>query len=139
MKKKEKKEKNKEFSLLYDCTAGYRRFLAFALVCVVVMLMANFITPMITAFTVDYVLRGDTSEVNRTLLALSQRLGDRQYFLDRLWLIGLLMIAISVVSGFARFSTHATWPRRLKALPKRCGIGFSAISRSCPMTITSIR
>lgn len=103
MKKKEKKEKNKEFSLLYDCTAGYRRFLAFALVCVVVMLMANFITPMITAFTVDYVLRGDTSEVNRTLLALSQRLGDRQYFLDRLWLIGLLMIAISVVSGFARF------------------------------------
>lgn len=91
------------YRLLYDCTGGARRFFVFSAVSVLIMLCANFITPMITAFTVDYVLKNDPSEVNKILLSLAQKLGDRQFFLDNLWVVGLAIVVAATVRGVARF------------------------------------
>lgn len=100
---KKTKKKQNEYKLLYDCTYGVRRFFVFAAVCTTATIVANVITPLITAFTVDYVLRNDAGSVNQTMLHLSQLLGDRQFFLNNMWVIAAIIAAMAVLSGFTRF------------------------------------
>lgn len=97
------KKKHSAFHLLYDCTHGARRFFIFAVVCTVITIAANFITPLITAFTVDFVLSNDASSVSPILMSVSKLLGDRQFYLSNLWVLAVVIIFVAVVNGFARF------------------------------------
>lgn len=101
MEKAKKRESN--YKLLYDCTYGVRRFFVFAAICTTLTIIANVVTPLITAFTVDYILRNDIGAVNQTLLHLSEMLGDRQFYLNNMWTVAAAIAIVAVFSGLTRF------------------------------------
>ncbi len=62
----------------------------------------SFLTPMVTGFLVDFVLRGDSSGLLGPLKTLADRVG-RDYFLANLWVLAL---ALLLVTGLSALFNH---------------------------------
>ena len=74
-----------------------------ALVCTLVCVVTDYLSPLIVAETLDRYLGNQESVLPPFLLRLMPVLSDRAYIVERLYLVGLLIILINLVNGVASY------------------------------------
>lgn len=76
---------------------------AAALVCTVFTVAIEFITPIILAETLDYYLQGKPTRMPGFVNALIDQWGGREYMARNLWIAGLALIMLNILSGVFSF------------------------------------
>ena len=78
-------------------------FLA-ALICTVFTVIIEFITPILLAETLDYYLQGKPSRMPGFMNAWVNGLGGREFMARNLWIVGLALVGLNILSGVFSFS-----------------------------------
>ena len=78
-------------------------FLA-ALICTVFTVIIEFITPILLAETLDYYLQGKPSRMPGFINAWVNGLGGREFMARNLWIVGLALVGLNILSGVFSFS-----------------------------------
>ena len=78
-------------------------FLA-ALICTVFTVIIEFITPILLAETLDYYLQGKPSRMPGFMNAWVNGLGGREFMARNLWIVGLALVGLNILSGLFSFS-----------------------------------
>lgn len=71
-------------------------FVLFSTVCA-------YIAPLVTGYTLDYVIAGNSSSVPNWLLALLDRIGGRDYLSAKLWICAAAFLAFSCGNGLGNY------------------------------------
>ena len=88
--KKEQKKTN--WTLVGDLLHGYRRYLLFATISVILSAAFSYAVPYVTSFTLDYVIQGITSSTPAFLLNWVEAIGGRDYFVRNLFVCGIALV-----------------------------------------------
>lgn len=102
MKNKEKKKKG-GYKLLFQSIRGNGGFLAIGLTAAAISVFTQFIRPIIISFAIDYVLVGSIKSFSDRIVALFTKVGDRQFYLDNIWILALMIIGITIINGMFYF------------------------------------
>ncbi|MBE5787540.1 MAG: ABC transporter ATP-binding protein [Clostridiales bacterium] len=78
-------------------------FLA-ALICTVITVVIDFITPIILAETMDYYLQDKPSRMPAFINQWIDALGGREFMARNLWIVGLALVGINLLSGVFSFT-----------------------------------
>ena len=78
-------------------------FLA-ALLCTVITVIIEFITPIVLAETLDYYLQGKPSRMPGFVNAWVDSLGGPEFMARNLWIVGLALVGLNLLSGLFSFS-----------------------------------
>ena len=109
MEQKTQKQKT-NWRLIGETSRGFKCYLFTALVSLLIAAAAVFTIPFLTSFTLDYILRGDTSGLPSFLAARLAGRGVRERLLEALWIPAALLVLLHCVNGFFTF-----WRRRCVA------------------------
>ena len=82
-------------------------FLA-ALACTIMTVVIEFITPIGLAETLDYYLQGKPSRMPAFVNAWVDSLGGREFMANNLWIVGLALVALNLLSGLFSFCKSRT-------------------------------
>ena len=82
-------------------------FLA-ALACTIMTVVIEFITPIGLAETLDYYLQGKPSRMPAFVNAWVDSLGCREFMANNLWIVGLALVALNLLSGVFSFCKSRT-------------------------------
>ena len=82
-------------------------FLA-ALLCTVMTVIIEFITPIVLAETLDYYLQGKPSRMPAFINALVDAWGGPSFMARNLWIVGLVMVGLNLLSGVFSFTKSRT-------------------------------
>ena len=82
-------------------------FLA-ALVCTVITVIIDFITPIVLAETLDYYLQGKPSRMPAFVNAWVDSWGGREFMARNLWIVGLVLVGLNLLSGVFSFTKSRT-------------------------------
>lgn len=95
------KEMNSSRLILFFLKGSKRYFVLSALfaVCLVVFELIN---PRVLGYSIDFII-GDMDQMPEWLLELIERCNGRDYLIHRLWIIGLVVIGISLVGALFRY------------------------------------
>ena len=74
-----------------------------ALVCTVFTVAIEFITPVLLAETLDYYLQGKPSRMPGFVNAWVNALGGPEFMARNLWIVGLALVGLNILSGFFGF------------------------------------
>ena len=85
--------------LLYD----NRWYFLLALFCTVVTIVIEFVTPIVLAETLDYYLQGKPSRMPAFVNAWVDSLGGAPYMAKNLWIVGLVLVGLNILSGIFSF------------------------------------
>ena len=77
-------------------------FLA-ALICTVFTVVIEFVTPIVLAETLDYYLQGKPSRMPAFVNAWVDGLGGRDFMAANLWIVGLVLVGLNLLSGAVSF------------------------------------
>lgn len=87
----------------FKITRGYRLMYFGAMFVIVFAALFHFITPMIIRFTIDNVV-GNKLPDNQWLLSLYNIMGGREFILPHLYLLGILLVSISIFEGIFQYA-----------------------------------
>ncbi len=85
--------------LLYD----NKWYFLLALICTVVTIVIEFVTPIVLAETLDYYLQGKPSRMPAFVNNWIDSLGGPAYMARNLWIVGLALVGLNVLSGVFSF------------------------------------
>lgn len=91
------------FKLIGSLLAGYRWHLFFASVSVLLATGASYVVPLITSFTLDYVLQGTSISLPTFLSAYLQSIGGRDFLSRNLWICGLALVIFTALNGLFHY------------------------------------
>ena len=74
-----------------------------ALICTVFTVIIEFITPVLLAETLDYYLQGKPSRMPGFVNRWVDSLGGPEYMAQNLWIVGLALVGLNVISGVFSF------------------------------------
>ena len=94
---------NRKLRLMGKLLKDNKWYFIFALVCTVFTVVIEFITPVLLAETLDYYLQGKPSRMPGFVNAWVDALGGREYMAGNLWIVGLALIGLNVLSGLFSF------------------------------------
>ena len=80
-----------------------RRWFVLALICTVFTVVIEFITPVLLAETLDHYLQDKPSRMPGFINAWVDSLGGPAYMAQNLWIVGLALIALNLISGVFSF------------------------------------
>jgi len=103
MEKTVEKKKKINLKLLIELLGKFRWHIVFASVSVLLGTAATYIVPLITSFTLDYVLQGTTASIPNILLPVLERIGGRSYFIAHLWVCGIALIFFTALNGLFNY------------------------------------
>ncbi|MGN0754916.1 MAG: ABC transporter ATP-binding protein [Aristaeellaceae bacterium] len=95
----QKNTKQKPLSAMLALIGGNWRGYLGALLSTVLIVIIGFITPMVLAETIDFVLDTKPSTLPAFLLAPVEKLGGRDFLRANLWVMGLALVLLNVVNG----------------------------------------
>ena len=95
----QKNTKQKPLSAMLALIGGNWRSYLGALLSTVLIVIIGFITPMVLAETIDFVLDTKPSTLPAFLLAPVEKLGGRDFLRANLWVMGLALVLLNVVNG----------------------------------------
>jgi len=75
-----------------------------ALICTVFTVAIEFITPILLAESLDYYLQGKPSRMPAFVNAWVDSLGGREFMAQNLWIVGLALILLNILSGVFSFT-----------------------------------
>ena len=81
-----------------------KRYFLAALICTVFTVIIEFITPILLAETLDYYLQGKPSRMPGFINAWVDSLGGRKFMARNLWIVGLALVGLNILSGVFSFS-----------------------------------
>ena len=96
-------EKNKEWSLFIECLQGCGGWMLLSALFVALGAFCSFIAPLVTGYTLDYVIGGDASSVPAFILAALDTLGGRELLASRLWLCAMAFFLFSAGNGICNY------------------------------------
>ena len=95
--------KHHEWSLFFSCLEGAGKWLVLSAVFVLFATVCTYIAPLVTGYTLDYVISGDPSSVPAWLLKLLDAMGGRDYLSARLWICALAFFFFSCGNGLGNY------------------------------------
>lgn len=102
------KEKKTKSGFLRNSMRGSVRYLALGVFAVLGAAAAAYTVPLVTGFVVDYVLRGDASQLSGLVVSLTSG-HTREYWLDNLWIPALVLVGVTLANGvFVHLRQRAT-------------------------------
>lgn len=108
MKKKTKptqpEHRKTNWKLVGEILTGYRRYLVFATISVLLSTAFSYAVPYVTSFTLDYVIQGIDSTVPVFLLPFLSKLGGREYFLKNLFVCGAALFVFTGLNCLFTFT-----------------------------------
>ncbi len=90
--KEQTEHKKTNWTLVGEILRGYRRYIVFAVVSVLLATAFQYAIPYVTSFTLDYVIQGVTSSTPAFILRLADSLGGRAYFVRSLLVCGAALV-----------------------------------------------
>jgi len=101
----EKTERKKtNWKLVGELLYGYRRYLAFATVSVILATAFSYAVPYVTSFTLDYVIQGISTSTPAFLLPWVEALGGRAYFMRSLFLCGVALVLFTGLNSLFTYT-----------------------------------
>ena len=109
-------QKNKRrinWKLIGRITDGYKRYLVGAIIAVVITILLSYAIPMVTSFTIDFVIAGEDVALSPLLEKTVTALGGRNFLSSHLYICALIMLALTLLNGLfsyirARCVNHAS-------------------------------
>ena len=95
----QKKTKQKPFSAMLALIGENWPSYVGAMIATVLIVIIGFITPLVLAETIDFVLDTKPSTLPDFVLAPIEKLGGRDFLRANLWVMGLALIILNVVNG----------------------------------------
>lgn len=101
----EKTERKKtNWKLVRELLSGYRRYIVFASISVLLSTAFSYAVPYVTSFTLDYVIQGITTSTPKFLLPWIESLGGRAYFTRSLFVCGLALFVFTALNCIFTFT-----------------------------------
>lgn len=82
---------------------GYKLMYMGAIFAIVFAALFHFSNPLIIRFTIDNIIAGEMPE-NKYLLRIFELFGGREFFLERIFLLSLLLLCIAIIEGVFQFA-----------------------------------
>lgn len=109
-------QKNKRrinWKLIGRITDGYKRYLVGAIIAVVITILLSYAIPMVTSFTIDFVIAGEDVALSPLLEKTVAALGGSNFLSSHLYICALIMLALTLLNGLfsyirARCVNHAS-------------------------------
>ncbi len=80
-----------------------RWFFLVAMICTIFTVAIEFITPIFMAETIDHYLQGLPSRMPEFVNRWVEKIGGREYMAHNLWIVGLLLVGLNLISGVFSF------------------------------------
>ena len=78
---------------------GSYHYLAMAIICMSIAIAGDLLTPLFLSFIVDVVLADAPSQLPVWMQQLMYSLGDREWFMQNLWVLGVMLVVIHLGCG----------------------------------------
>ncbi len=109
-KKQKQKRKPVNYRLVGRFMRGSARFFVIAMIANLIAVVTAYIVPVVTSFTVDYVLLPYAEEgyeaggrMPAFITDIAERMGGQSFFINHLWVMGLALILVTAINAFAAF------------------------------------
>lgn len=81
---------------------GCKRFFFLAVLFVFLQVIFDLVNPKIMGYTVDFIV-GNNSRIPQFISEMIDKMGGRNYIMDNLWMVGLVVIGIGLLSAVSRY------------------------------------
>jgi len=98
-----KKKQKSNLGILFHLLGSYRRQLIYATIAVLLGTASTYLVPLITSFTLDYVLQGTAVPMPQFLSDFLDLLGGRQYLIKNLWICGIVLVVFTAFNGLFNY------------------------------------
>ncbi len=95
----EKKNKGRKFSILLEITKGYKKYFLLGAAAVILSALVAYLSPIITSFTLDYVLQGKEPSVPPFVMKAVEVLGGREFLMRNIWICVLTFLMFRIFDG----------------------------------------
>ncbi len=99
---------NRKLRLMGKLMAENKWYFLAALICTVMTVIIEFVTPIVLAETLDYYLQGKPSRMPDFINAWVNSWGGPEFMARNLWIVGLVMIGLNLLSGVFSFAKSRT-------------------------------
>ncbi|MBR0134765.1 MAG: ABC transporter ATP-binding protein, partial [Clostridia bacterium] len=107
--KKERKPVN--YRLVRRIMRGTTKYFIIAAAALLIAVVSAYVIPIVTSFTIDYVLlpfadegyNADLSAIPAKLISWIESIGGREYLLDHLYLMALALLAVTAINALSTF------------------------------------
>lgn len=96
-------KKHQEWNLFFRCLKGCEGWIALAALFVLLSTVAAYIAPLVTGYTLDYVIAGEVSSIPAWLLRILDRIGGREYLMHSLWVCAVAFLFFSCIGGLGNY------------------------------------
>lgn len=97
------KKKSINWSLVNHITKGYKKYLFFAVITVIISILLSYVSPLIISFVVDYVIKGDTSSLSGVTASFIDSIGGRDFFTSHIYVCGIVIVGVALLNGLITF------------------------------------
>lgn len=113
------KKKRTNILRFYSFTKGFRLNFLFAAICVVVGVVANYLTPQVIRITVDSVIGNEPFALPDFLLNILNSFGGRELLVQNIIICAAAALCLSLIAVLADFSARANNARACEGTVKR--------------------
>ena len=96
-------KKRINWKLVHRITYGYKRYLFGAIIAVLLTILLGYAIPMVTSFTIDFVIAGEDVSLPLVIENLVNALGGRAFLANNLYLCALLMLVLTLLNGLCSY------------------------------------
>ncbi|MFW6279349.1 MAG: ABC transporter transmembrane domain-containing protein, partial [Bacillota bacterium] len=93
----------KELKYIWECMRGNRLLYVLAIVSLFLATIFATIGPLVLRITIDSIIGNEPLELPGWLMSVYHGLGGREVLVNRLWIMGLIMVLLSVFRGIFLF------------------------------------
>ena len=97
------KNRKLNFALLKRLTRGSIGYLALGGLCLILAIAAAYIVPIVTSFTIDYVLGDKPSNLPTFIMNIIDSWGGRDFLRSHLYICALALIFFTILNGVATY------------------------------------
>ncbi len=93
------KKRHINWKLIYKITYGYKRYLFGAIIAVLLTILFSYAIPMVTSFTIDFVISGKDVNLSPLVENLVSFFGGKEFLRNHLYLCGIAMLLLTIFNG----------------------------------------
>ena len=97
------KNRKLNFALLKRLTRGSIGYLTLGALCLILAIAAAYIVPIVTSFTIDYVLGDKPSNLPAFIMNIIDSWGGRDFLRSHLYICALALIFFTILNGVATY------------------------------------
>ena len=95
--------KHKKFNLILSFIKGNRKNYLLSIIFMILATVTSLINPLIIKLAIDSIIDNKKVDLSGVLLTLYHNIGGRDYLIGNLWVLGIILILISLLNGIFSF------------------------------------